>query len=115
MSKRKVGRVLLVSLKAGGVGLNLVAASVVYLMDLWWNPAVEDQALQRVHRIGQKKKVRAYRIAVQNSMDERILDLQTKKSEIINGAMGEGTIDENSTAGKKLSLEDLKNLFKPRQ
>ena len=83
IAQRKRGKVLIVSLKAGGVGLNLVAASVVYLLDLWWNPAVEDQALQRVHRIGQTRKVRAYRLAVRNSMDSKILDLQLKKSEII--------------------------------
>ncbi len=55
---KEFGRVLLVSLKAGGVGLNLTAASSVYMMDLWWNPAVEDQAMQRVHRIGQTQKVK---------------------------------------------------------
>ena len=113
--RRKIGKVLIVSLKAGGVGLNLVAASSVYLLDLWWNPAVEDQALQRVHRIGQKKKVRAYRLAVKNSMDSRILDLQHKKSEIISGALGEGAVGPTESSGTGLSFDDLKNLFKPRE
>jgi len=112
VSHRKIGKVLIVSLKAGGVGLNLVAANVIYLLDLWWNPATEDQAFQRVHRIGQRKKVRAYKVTVKNSMDSKILELQERKKEIISGALGEGAVTEAMSA--KLSLEDLKLLFKPR-
>jgi len=103
------GRVLLVSLKAGGTGLNLTAATRVYLMDLWWNPAVEDQAMQRVHRIGQTQDVHVFKFVVKNSMDERILDLQRSKGALISGALDGGELAEG--AGK-LNLDDLKALFR---
>ena len=75
-------RVFLVSLKAGGTGLNLTAADVVYLVDPWWNPAVEAQAIDRVHRIGQHRDVVAYRLVTPDSVEEKILQLQATKSEL---------------------------------
>jgi SNF2 family DNA or RNA helicase len=72
----------LISLKAGGVGLNLTAADYVFLLDPWWNPAVEAQAIDRTHRIGQGKKVFAYRIIAKDTVEERILELQKTKREL---------------------------------
>lgn len=69
----------LVSLKAGGVGLNLTAADYVYIVDPWWNPTVEMQAIDRTHRIGQTKKVFAHRMICKNSIEEQIISLQEKK------------------------------------
>ena len=100
-------RVLLVSLRAGGVGLNLVAAQSVYLMDPWWNPAVEEQAINRVHRIGQAYPVKVKRYLMQQSVEDRILELQSKKSALVKGALG-GTSAEES---KAMRVEDLKWLF----
>lgn len=80
--------VLLVSLKAGGTGLNLTAADHVFIMDPWWNPAVEDQAADRTHRIGQDKPVFVYRLVVNDSVEERILALQNKKRAIADAALG---------------------------
>jgi superfamily II DNA or RNA helicase len=72
--------VMLVSLKAGGTGLNLTAADHVFLLDPWWNPAVEDQAADRAHRIGQDKPVMVYRLVARDTVEERILALQDKQA-----------------------------------
>lgn len=74
--------VFCISLKAGGVGLNLTAADYVFIMDPWWNPAVESQAVDRTHRIGQDKKVFAYRLISGNTIDEKVLNLQQDKREL---------------------------------
>jgi len=76
-------KVFLVSMKAGGLGLNLVAASHVFLLDPWWNPATEEQAIDRVHRIGQTKPVVVTRFIIKNTIEERILELQEKKENVI--------------------------------
>src|SRR5271170_579301 len=73
--------VLLVSLKSGSVGLNLTAASRVIMVDMWWNPAIEDQAIDRVHRIGQTKRVVVHKLMIRNSIDAKIGELQAKKRE----------------------------------
>ena len=72
----------LISLKAGGVGLNLTEADYVFIIDPWWNPAAENQAISRSHRIGQANRVFAYRFITTDSIDERIMDLQRQKSEL---------------------------------
>jgi hypothetical protein len=82
-------RVLLISLKAGGTGLNLTAADHVFLMDPWWNPAVEDQAADRAHRIGQDKPVMVYRLVAKDTVEEGILALQDRKRRIAEAALGE--------------------------
>lgn len=82
--------VMLISLKAGGVGLNLTAADHVYLMDSWWNPAVEDQAADRVHRIGQENPVLVSRLVAENTLEERIYELQKRKLEVASAVL-EGT------------------------
>lgn len=105
----------LVSLKVGGVGLNLVWATHVFLLDPWWNPAVEEQAIDRVHRIGQNKEVTVIRFIVKDSVEERILELQKRKNEIV-----QDTIEESSSGGltvsvgregTKIGLDDFKRLF----
>lgn len=75
-------RVFLISMKAGGTGLNLTAADYVYIVDPWWNPVVENQAIDRCHRLGQEKKVFAYRMICKNTVEEKILLLQNKKKKI---------------------------------
>lgn len=81
--------VFLISLKAGGFGLNLTAASYVVLFDPWWNPAVENQAIDRTHRIGQTRTVIAYRLLIKNSIEEKIRQLQRKKSALSEDVLGE--------------------------
>ncbi|KAF9270038.1 hypothetical protein L218DRAFT_888354 [Marasmius fiardii PR-910] len=81
--------VLLVSLKAGGVGLNLTAAQRVYLMDPYWNPAVENQAIDRIHRLGQNKPVTTVKLIIKNTIEHRLLDVQKKKTELANLTLGE--------------------------
>ena len=81
--------VMLLSLKAGGTGLNLTAADHVFLVDPWWNPAVEDQAADRAHRIGQDKPVMVYRMVARDTVEERILELQERKRQLANAALSE--------------------------
>ncbi|WZZ23134.1 hypothetical protein YC2023_124521 [Brassica napus] len=78
--------VLLASLKASGAGINLTAARRVYLFEPWWNPAVEEQAMDRIHRIGQKQEVKMIRMIARNSIEERVLELQQKKKNLANEA-----------------------------
>ncbi|KAK4437359.1 ATP-dependent helicase rhp16 [Sesamum alatum] len=99
-------RIFLMSLKAGGVALNLTVASHVFLMDPWWNPAVERQAQDRIHRIGQYKPIRITRFIIENTIEERILKLQEKKELVF-----EGTVGGSSEALAKLTEADLKFLF----
>lgn len=94
------------SLKAGGVALNLTVASHVFLMDPWWNPAVERQAQDRIHRIGQYKPIRIVRFVIENTVEERILQLQEKKELVF-----EGTVGGSSEALGKLTEADLRFLF----
>jgi SNF2 family DNA or RNA helicase len=79
--------VLLISLGAGGLGLNLTAADHVFILDPWWNPAVEDQAADRAHRIGQDRPVMVYRLVAQNTIEERVLALQQRKRELAAAAL----------------------------
>ncbi|KAL0414353.1 UNVERIFIED_CONTAM: DNA repair protein B [Sesamum radiatum] len=98
-------RILLMSLKAGGVGLNLTAASNVFLMDPWWNPAVEEQAIMRIHRIGQKRTVRVRRFIVKDTVEERMQQVQARKQRMIAGAL----TDEEVRSAR---IEELKMLFR---
>jgi superfamily II DNA or RNA helicase len=99
-------KVFLISLKAGGVGLNLTSASVVFLYDPWWNPMVEKQAMDRAHRIGQTKVVNVYKFITKNSIEEKILKLQERK-----GNLFENLVMEDNGFVKKLEWEDLMELF----
>ncbi|OHD18255.1 MAG: hypothetical protein A2086_04055 [Spirochaetes bacterium GWD1_27_9] len=98
--------VFLLSLKAGGVGINLTAADYVFLFDPWWNPAVERQAVDRSHRIGQTKKVIVYKFIVKNTVEEKILKLQESKKELVSQL-----ITEEASFFKSLSKSDIINLF----
>lgn len=99
-------RVFLLSLKVGGVGLNLTEADYVYLIDPWWNPAVENQAIDRVYRIGQKKKVTAIRLICANTIEEKIMQLQKKKQQLAGNLV---TTDQSWI--KDLSKEELLHLL----
>jgi hypothetical protein len=97
--------VFLISLKAGGFGLNLTAASYVVLFDPWWNPAVENQAIDRTHRIGQDRKVIAYRLLIKDSIEEKIRALQHRKSSLADEVLGEEKFSQS------LSLDELRFLL----
>lgn len=99
-------KVFLISLKAGGTGLNLTAADYVYLLDPWWNPAVESQAIDRAHRIGQTKPVFAYRLIAKNTVEEKIIELQSQKSQL-----AEAIISADSSLLKSLSTEDIQAIL----
>ena len=99
-------RVFLISLKAGGVGLNLTAADYVYIVDPWWNPAVEQQAIDRTHRIGQTKNIFAYRMICKDTVEEKILELQERKKSLV-----KEIIADDSGFIKKLTKEDVLYLF----
>ncbi|SHM52029.1 DEAD/DEAH box helicase [Chitinophaga sp. CF418] len=99
-------RVFLISLKAGGVGLNLTAADYVYIVDPWWNPAVEQQAIDRTHRIGQTKNIFAYRMICKDTVEEKILQLQERKKSLV-----KEIIADDSGFVKKLTKEDVLYLF----
>ena len=99
-------RVFLISLKAGGVGLNLTAADYVYIVDPWWNPAVEQQAIDRTHRIGQTKNIFAYRMICVDTVEDKILQLQEKKR-----ALASDLISDDSGFVKNLSKDDIEYLF----
>ncbi|CDJ43315.1 SNF2/RAD54 helicase family protein, putative [Eimeria tenella] len=99
-------KVILISLKAGGEGLNLQVASRIYLMDPWWNPAAEMQAIQRAHRIGQTRPVKGVRFICTDTIEERILQLQEKKQLVF-----DGTVGASNQAMHKLTQEDLRFLF----
>jgi non-specific serine/threonine protein kinase len=99
-------RVFLISLKAGGVGLNLTAADYVYIVDPWWNPAVEQQAIDRTHRIGQTKNIFAYRMICKDTVEDKILKLQEKKK-----ALAADLITDDAGFVKNLTKEDLEYLF----
>ncbi|MEO6461591.1 MAG: DEAD/DEAH box helicase, partial [Candidatus Eisenbacteria bacterium] len=99
--------VFLVSLKAGGTGLNLTAASYVILFDPWWNPAVEAQAIDRTHRIGQERKVTAFRLLTRGTIEEKIWELQQSKSSLAREILGEDGF------ARGLTREDLEWLLEP--
>jgi non-specific serine/threonine protein kinase len=99
-------RVFLISLKAGGVGLTLTAADYVYLVDPWWNPAAEQQAIDRSHRIGQVKKVFAYRMICKDTVEEKILQLQEKKRNL-----AADLVADEAGFTKLLTQEDVAYLF----
>ncbi|EOA32010.1 hypothetical protein CARUB_v10015251mg [Capsella rubella] len=101
-------QVMLMSLKAGNLGLNMVAACHVILLDLWWNPTTEDQAIDRAHRIGQTRTVTVTRIAIKNTVEDRILALQERKRDIVASALGE---KHGKSSAIQLTLEDLEYLF----
>ncbi|KAI9824431.1 MAG: hypothetical protein M1832_001966 [Thelocarpon impressellum] len=102
--------VILVSITAGGLGLNLTAASNVYVMEPQFNPAAEAQAIDRVHRLGQRREVRAVRFIMDGSFEEKMLELQRKKQKLADLSLNRGKLDKAEAAKRR--LEDLRSLFK---
>ena len=101
-------QVFVISLKAGGTGLNLTAASYVYLLDPWWNPAVEAQAIDRSHRLGQTRAVTAYRLIAEDTVEDKILELQRHKRSLL-----EGLFAEDAGQLASLTAADLALLLAP--
>jgi SNF2 family DNA or RNA helicase len=97
--------IFFISLKAGGAGLNLTSAQYVILFDPWWNPAVENQAIDRTHRIGQTNRVVAYRLLAKNTVEEKIRNLQKSKSELAAEVLDESKFSES------LTMEDIQYIF----
>ncbi|EQC44668.1 DEAD/DEAH box helicase [Bacteriovorax sp. Seq25_V] len=98
----------LISLKAGGVGLNLTAASYVFIMDPWWNPAVESQAIDRAYRIGQQNKLTVFRPIIKGTVEEKVLKLQDMKRELFKELLPD---DDESLFTGKLTMKDFEDLF----
>jgi SNF2 family DNA or RNA helicase len=101
--------VFLISLKAGGIGLNLTEADTVIIYDPWWNPAVEAQAADRAHRIGQDKPVFVYKLITENTVEEKMIAMQERKRALADSIYKEGTKEE----ALQLTAEDLTALFEP--
>lgn len=101
-------KVLLVSTKCGSLGLNLTIANRVIILDVWWNPALENQAIDRVHRIGQRKDVHVHRLFINDTVEDRILQLQDKKQAVADGVLGEG----NGEPIQRLGLAEMIYLFR---
>ena len=104
-------QVMVMSLKAGGLGLNLTCASLVLLMDLWWNPAVEDQAINRCHRIGQIREVEVYRMIVDGSCEQKMIQIHEKKNKLSKSLMLTGNNVGNPMKSGRLDIDDLKTFF----
>jgi SNF2 family DNA or RNA helicase len=96
----------LISLKAGGTGLNLTGADTVIHFDPWWNPAVEDQATDRAHRIGQSRTVTSYKLVTEGTVEDRVLGLQIRKAALL-----KDLLDESALQSAKVDLETLKALM----
>ncbi|KAF8748054.1 SNF2 family N-terminal domain [Rhizoctonia solani] len=99
-------KVILISFKAGSTGLNLTACNNVILVDLWWNPALEDQAFDRAHRLGQTKDVHIYKLTIAHTVEERILKLQDAKRDLAKAALSGDKLNNN-----RLRLDDIMKLF----
>ncbi|HZI25931.1 MAG TPA: C-terminal helicase domain-containing protein, partial [Chryseolinea sp.] len=99
-------KVFLISIKAGGLGLNLTEADYVFILDPWWNPAVEAQAVDRAHRIGQKKKVFTYKFITRNTVEEKILMLQKRKLKLTTELI---TTEESFM--KQLTRDDISQIL----
>ena len=102
--------VFLISLKAGGTGLNLTSADVVIHFDPWWNPAVEEQATDRAHRIGQKHVVEVIKLVAKGTIEEKIIQLQREKKKLIDSLIGDGLSGDSGITA--LSEEEIVHLFK---
>ena len=98
--------VFLISLKAGGFGLNLTEADHVFIMDPWWNPAAEQQAVDRIHRIGQDKEVHVYRLVAEGTIEEKVMQLKESKAALFDAVVGEGEF-----ASVAVTAEDVRELF----
>jgi SNF2 family DNA or RNA helicase len=100
--------VFLVSLKAGGFGLNLTQADYCFLLDPWWNPATEEQAVDRTHRIGQQKKVMVYRLVARDTIEEKVMALKERKARLFTAVL-----DDDRMFSSALTAEDIRGLLMP--
>lgn len=98
--------VFLISLKAGGAGLTITEADYVYVLDPWWNPATEAQAVDRTHRIGQDRTVMVYRLVAAGTIEEKVMELKARKQELFSNVVGEGALSSGA-----LTAEDVRGLF----
>jgi SNF2 family DNA or RNA helicase len=98
--------VFLISLKAGGSGLNLTEADYCFLLDPWWNPATEAQAVDRTHRIGQTRNVMVYRMIAKDTIEERVLAMQNRKARLFTDVMDDGDL-----FGGGIDADDIRELF----
>ena len=108
-NKSNENKIFLISLKAGGTGLNLTSASIVVHFDPWWNPSVENQASDRAHRIGQKQVVDVIKLIAKNTVEEKVIGLQESKKDLIDNIMDANL--ENSRVLRNLTQGDLIDLF----
>ncbi|GAA5999891.1 hypothetical protein JCM10207_005958 [Rhodosporidiobolus poonsookiae] len=108
---KKNPMVMLLSLKAGALGLNLTVASQVFLMDPWWQPAIEQQAIDRVNRIGQTKDVRVFQLVAENTVESRVLEIQAKKEKLIAQAFSGSTNVPKATQKLESKLDDIAAIF----
>jgi SNF2 family DNA or RNA helicase len=99
--------VFLISMKAGGFGLNLTAADYCILLDPWWNPAVEQQAVDRAHRIGQSRPVFVYKMIAKDTIEEKVLALQERKKKLF-----QSVLDEEGMFGKMITEDDIRGIFR---
>ena len=99
-------QLFLISLKAGGVGLNLTAADYVFILDPWWNPAVEAQAVDRAHRIGKSRQVFAYRLIAKDTVEEKVLELQATKRDL-----ADAILSADNSLIRNLRAEDIELLL----
>jgi SNF2 family DNA or RNA helicase len=104
--KEGTAGVFLISLKAGGFGLNLTEADYCFLLDPWWNPATEAQAIDRTHRIGQTRNVMVYRLIAKDTIEEKVLALANRKAELFHGVMNDG-----NAFGAALTADDIRALI----
>ena len=100
--------VFLVSLKAGGFGINLTEADYCFLLDPWWNPATEEQAVDRTHRIGQQKKVMVYRLVARDTIEEKVMELKERKARLFTAVL-----DDDRMFSSALTAEDIRGLLTP--
>jgi len=98
--------VFLISLKAGGFGLNLTEADYCFLLDPWWNPATEAQAVDRAHRIGQTRTVMVYRLIAADTIEQKVMALKERKAKLFASVM-----DDGNMFGSSLSADDIRELF----
>ena len=103
--------VFLISLKAGGFGLTLTEADYVFLMDPWWNPAAENQAVDRAHRIGQERTVMVYRMVSEGTIEEKVLELQQRKAELFGALMDESDDSGSGAFTESLTADDIRELL----
>lgn len=110
LDKFRSGRapVFLVSLKAGGFGINLTEADYCYLLDPWWNPATENQAVDRTHRIGQSKKVMVYRMVAENTIEEKVMELKQRKADLF-----AAVLDDDRAFSSAITANDIRSLLSP--